>query len=120
MTGFSVIVILALWIPATTNASTIVFAILYGFGSGAVVALPSAMIAQISDVRKIGTRIGTLYACSSFAVLTGSPIGGALVTAQGGRYTHVQVFTGIIMAVGCAFFIAARISLGGTKLLKKV
>lgn len=50
------IVTLALWIPASSNAATIVFAALFGFGSGAFVSLAPSLIAQISEVRSIGVR----------------------------------------------------------------
>ena len=118
--GFSAILVLALWIPATSNAPVIVFAALFGFGSGGIISLPPALVAQISDVRKIGTRIGTLFAVISFATLTGSPIGGAMVTAEDGKYTHLQIFSGVVMAFGCCLFVAARGSYSGFDPRKKI
>ena len=35
MCYFSAIIVLAMWLPSTTNAPIIVFAALFGFGSGA-------------------------------------------------------------------------------------
>lgn len=112
--------VLAIWIPSTSNAPIIVFAIVYGCLTGAVVALPAALIAQISDVRQIGTRVGSLYAVGSISALTGNPIGGALVTAQGGRFQHMQIYTGLTMMAGAAFFAAARTSLAGFDFKKRV
>ncbi|KAK3060548.1 hypothetical protein LTS18_008309, partial [Coniosporium uncinatum] len=55
MSFFTSIVCLALWIPASGNAATIVFATLYGFGSGTFVSMAPAVVAQITpDLSKIG------------------------------------------------------------------
>ncbi|KAK5136692.1 hypothetical protein LTR08_002345 [Meristemomyces frigidus] len=81
---FTAILILALWLPARSNAATISFAAFYGFGQGTFVSMAAALIAQISpDVRKIGVRTGVMYAVVSFAVLIGSPIGGVLEGTAG-------------------------------------
>lgn len=50
MAAFTSIVILALWIPATGNAPLILFAILFGIGSGAGIGLTPGLVAQISDI----------------------------------------------------------------------
>lgn len=80
-------------------------------------------MAQISKIEEIGVRMGTLMVCIGFAVLTGSPLGGALVSrgiemdkewGLGGRaYVFMQVFSGLSMAVGCGFFVASRGKHGG-------
>ena len=70
------IISLCLWLPAKGNASVIVFAALYGIASGTSVSIVAAVVAQISDVRELGVRTGTLYAVTSFGVLIGSPIEG--------------------------------------------
>ncbi|GFF62156.1 uncharacterized transcriptional regulatory protein C11D3.07c [Aspergillus udagawae] len=57
------------WIPARGNAATIVFAALCGFGFGAFISLLSAIIAEISDVKEIGTRTGVEFAIMSVAAL---------------------------------------------------
>jgi MFS family permease len=120
MSYFCAIIVLGLWLPARSNAAIIVFAILYGFGSGAFVGLGPALIAQISDVRQIGVRTGTMFAIVSVAALTGSPIGGALVTADQGRFTKLQIFAGAVMVAGSTFFFAARVILGGWSWRSKV
>lgn len=109
---FSAVVVLALWVPAAANAPLIVFAATYGFGSGAFVALLPTLIAQISDVREIGLRIGMEFGLLSIPALVGNPIGGAFVAHDGGGYRDLQVWTGTILTVGACMFVAARISLG--------
>lgn len=120
MSTLSALSVLALWLPARANAPIIIFTIFYGAFTGAVVALPTALVAQISDVRQIGTRVGTLYGVGSIAALTGNPIGGAIVSGQQGAFTHMQIYCGVVMMAGAAFFAAARTSLVGPHLKKRV
>lgn len=89
-TGFSAIIVLALWLPAHGNAPIIVFSALYGFSSGAFVSLGPALIAQISPIREIGVRTGTFFACIAIAGLCGNPIGGALVGQDDGGFLYLQ------------------------------
>lgn len=113
------ILVLALWLPSRGNAPAIVFSALYGFSSGAFVSLAPALIAQISDLREVGVRNGTCFSIISFAALTGTPIGGALVPdVLTGSYTRLQIFAGVVMLAGATLFVVARIIVGGTKLNK--
>lgn len=112
--------VLALWIPAKSNARIIVFAALYGFASGAFVSMAPSVIAQISGVRKIGVRTGTFFAMVSVAGLVSNPIGGALVERWEGGYGGLQVFSGVMMAGGAGVIVAARVRLGGVKVRVKV
>jgi MFS family permease len=100
MCGFTGIIILALWLPATSNAPIIVFAALFGFGSGAFVSLAPSVIAQISDVRQIGVRTGSFFAVISIAALISQPIGGALITRWHGSYTGLQIYAGVLCVGG--------------------
>ena len=86
MCFFSGIIVLALWLPAKANTPLIMFAALYGLGSGAFVSLIPAVIAQISDIREIGLRIGTEFAVLSVAALVSNPIGGASITRDHGKF----------------------------------
>ena len=104
----SAIIVLALWIPAHTNAVIIVFSAVYGFTSGAFVSLMPAITAQISDIRQIGVRLGTMFFIISLAALTGNPIGGALISRDDGGYLYLQIFCGVTMTLGGSLFIAAR------------
>ena len=104
----SAILVLALWIPATSNAPIIVFAALFGFTSGCYVSMVPALVAQISDIRQIGVRSGTTFFIVSIATLTGQPIAGTLITKNDGGYLYLQIFCGIIMLVGSSLFFAAR------------
>jgi MFS family permease len=118
--GFSGIINLALWLPATSNAPIIVFACLYGFGSGCVLSIVPAMVAQISDIRQLGVRTGALYILSSIGVLVGSPIGGAIVNHQNGSFSGLQIFCGVMLLVGTLFAGLSRYSQVGFKLITKI
>ena len=106
--AFSAIIVLGLWLPSSSNAPIIVFCLLYGFSSGAFVSLAPSLIAQISPIREIGVRSGTFFLCVAFAGLTGSPIGGALVSHDNGGFLYLQIFCGLTMVVGTLLFFASR------------
>ncbi|CDO68087.1 hypothetical protein BN946_scf184788.g18 [Trametes cinnabarina] len=57
---------LILWSTAQTLTQLMAYAALYGLSSGAFNALIVPCIAQISDIREIGMRIGLLYSIISF------------------------------------------------------
>lgn len=111
ITFLSALITLCIWIPGSEAGSTgaiIVYAALFGFTSGGFISLAPTMIAQISDIRQIGARTGVQFALSSFGALTGSPIAGAIVTTQGGRYLGLQLFCGISILVACIVLVGAR------------
>jgi MFS family permease len=112
------ILILAFWVPVSGTGGIVAFSVLFGFTSGAVVAINPAVVAQISDVRMIGVRTGVMFACVAVAVLIGSPIGGQIVTAGG--YRAMQGFSGGMCTLGVAFFAALRWKLGSFALRSKV
>lgn len=116
----STILVLGLWLPARGNVPYILFAAFYGFSSGAFVSLAPALVAQISDIRQIGVRTGSMFAIISIAALVGTPIGGALVSNEGGDYLHLEIFCGIMMLAGSVVFLAARWVLAGSKPMVKV
>lgn len=111
---------LAVWLPAHANAPLIVFSVLYGFTSGCTLSIIPAMVASISDVRKLGVRTGSLYAVSAIGALTGSPIAGAIVNRQHGAYSGLIIFAGVNIMIGAGFAILSRYKLVGLKLNVKV
>ena len=118
MATFTTIIILALWLPATGHAPIILFAVLFGIGSGAGVSLVPAICAAISPMREIGIRTGVLISIASFAALTGSPIGGQIIAVQHGSFKGTMIFSGVSCAVGTVLFVVARWSQAGLKTWK--
>ncbi|KAK2593740.1 hypothetical protein QQS21_008558 [Conoideocrella luteorostrata] len=118
ITFLSAICCLAVWTPVNNTSGILAFIISFGFSSGAFISLGPTLIAQISDISQIGTRVGTAYAVMSFGALTGSPIGGAIVSAHGGSYLGLQLFCGFVMLIGACIFVVARFILVGPTLAK--
>lgn len=118
MSAFTTILLLALWLPASGNAPLIVFAALFGVGSGAGIGLTPALCAGISPIKDIGIRTGTIFAFASIAALTGSPLGGRIIADSNGDFKYTIVFSGLSCAVGTCLFVAARIVIGGVKMGK--
>lgn len=121
MCTLSVIFIFALWIPANSNTLVIVFAALYGFGSGAFISIMPTLVAEITkDMSKLGVRNGTSFAIISISALIGTPIGGALVKACDGKFWGLQVFGGLSLMLGTLLILATRTALVGVKFKVKV
>lgn len=114
------IVVLALGLPASSNAAFITFAALYGFASGAFVSLLPAQIAEISKVEQIGIRVGVIFACVSIAGLIGNPIAGAIVEANHGAYWGLNVFSGVMILSGSSIFILTRFYMADWKLFTRI
>lgn len=121
MTLFSIVCVFAVWIPAKTSAVTILFAAMYGFGSGAFISVMPTLVAEITkDMTKLGVRNGTSFAILSVATLVGTPISGALLSACNGKFWGLQIFTGLCLIFCAVFLLATRISLAGRKLYVRV
>ncbi|RMZ89759.1 hypothetical protein DV736_g3023, partial [Chaetothyriales sp. CBS 134916] len=112
------ILVLALWIPTSSNIGELFFAPLFGFASGAAIGLSPALIAQVSPIQEIGTRTGLVFGVGSIGALTGSPIGGQLISQDHGKFLYMQLFSGIVSLVGATMFLVTRIYLGGYGLIK--
>ena len=110
------------WAAVYNEAGVWLFAIFYGMFSSAVNGLfPTALSRLTDDLSKIGVRTGMVFSVMSIAVLTGSPIGGALITGTHQRdYLRMQIFAATIMAGGAIFLILARIAKVGVSLKTKI
>jgi hypothetical protein len=62
--------------------------------------------------------MGMVFSVVAFASLTGSPIAGALIQADGGKYVGAQVWAATSMLLGAAALTVAR--LGRTGLILRV
>ncbi|KAF2007257.1 MFS general substrate transporter [Amniculicola lignicola CBS 123094] len=120
MAFFAGIIVLALALPASSNAAFIIFAALYGFASGAYVSLAPAQIAYISKVEQIGVRTGVMFSCIAFAGLAGSPIAGAIVKEDNGGFHHMTVFAGVLLLAGAAMFVVTRGVVSSWKLFVRI
>lgn len=113
------ILMLALWIPASSNAGTIIFAILFGFFSGAYVSLLPALISQLSPPGEIGTRQGAIFLFASFGGLATGPIAGAILRHDNGSFLGVKIYAGVFCIAGTSVLLATRVHATGWKFFVK-
>ncbi|KAI5283417.1 hypothetical protein KEM55_001574, partial [Ascosphaera atra] len=73
----------------------VVFAVAFGFASGSNISLVPVCIGQVCEVENYGRYYAAAYSMVSFAVLTGVPIGGQIVSRCGGDYWGLILFTGL-------------------------
>jgi MFS family permease len=107
--------VLGLWLTDSSTAALIVFAVLFGFFSGAFISLATPVIAQFSPMPELGFRVGmVLFACGIAGLIT-NPIGGAIVDGHGG-WTGARVFSGVFCLAGTTFVLVLRIRKAGRKI----
>jgi MFS family permease len=98
--GISTGILSLCWQKITTHAGIIVFAILYGFTSGAIVSLMAVCFAQIpKNPKNIGTYMGMGMLVASCAALIGPPVSGALVNHYH-SFKQVSIFSGVVSLAG--------------------
>lgn len=117
MSFFAAILVFALALPASSNVAYIVFAILYGFASGAYVALIPVQIAQIAPMEKIGVYTGVCFTTMAFAGLAGNPAAGAIAELS---MDKANIFAGCLLLAGAMLFLAAKVCVGKGKWFAKV
>ncbi|KAF7506644.1 hypothetical protein GJ744_011576 [Endocarpon pusillum] len=109
------------WVAVHSVAGLWAFAVTYGiFAAGIQSLFPATLTSLTSDPKRAGVRMGMVFSLVSFAVLTGPPIAGALISLAGGRYVYAQIFAGSSMVAGVATLLAARVAKAGAKFKVKV
>lgn len=119
-----VVAVFGLWLPdAITDAPQsiallISFVVLFGFASGANVALTPICIGQLCGTQEYGRYYASVYTMASIGCLTGIPLAGNLTTATGeeGRrgYWGVILFTGLSYAASFLCFLWVRVRVKGS------
>jgi MFS family permease len=96
------------WNKATTQTGLIVFVVVYGFTSGAVLSGAAAALSTCtSDTKDVTTYFGFGFGLSSVALLVGPPASGAMI-AQYGGYSQFVIFCGVTALVGGLIAVAAK------------
>ncbi|OJJ65688.1 hypothetical protein ASPBRDRAFT_60343 [Aspergillus brasiliensis CBS 101740] len=99
------------WMVVHTQGELYAWTVVYGIIAGSMFSLfPAGISSLTTDLSKRGARTGMNFTIISFATLTGDPIGGALIEADGGKYIGAQAFVGVCFFLGGAFIFAARLS----------
>ncbi|THW10769.1 MFS general substrate transporter [Aureobasidium pullulans] len=105
------------WLAISSSAGLVVFAVLFGAASGAIIALMMPLFAHTADhPSKIGTYIGQSTFVVGFAGLIGTPITGALITNDHG-YSHGIVFSASAAMVGAVLITVARYSFANDRII---
>jgi MFS family permease len=92
----------------TTNAAIIVYSVFYGFISGTIIPSSSAAMSMCTkDPRNLGTYMGMGMGVSTFAVLIGPPVSGALFEKYGG-FSQVSIFGGVFSIFGSLVVLASK------------
>ena len=94
----------------TSSGGLIGFAVTYGlFAAGIQGLFPSVVASLTTDLKKTGVRMGMVFSAISFAVLTGPPLGGALIQKEDGRYLDAQMWAGSALVLGFVMLVASRV-----------
>ncbi|KAG2017460.1 monocarboxylate permease [Coprinopsis cinerea AmutBmut pab1-1] len=103
-TGVSVLCMAAM----RDATSTALFAIFFGFCSGACIALVPATIGLLSkDMNEFGTRLGLFFGIGGVLGLFATPISGALLTSEF-RWINAILFSGITLIISGLFYTISR------------
>lgn len=98
------------WVAIDNLAGLIVFAIIYGFLSGAVVSLPPQVLVKlVPDMRLIGTWMGMALCFAALGILIGSPIAGTIIDVVEGHFSHMLILSGSFSMAGAIVFVIVRV-----------
>ena len=126
--GMCMVTSFALWVPAAILAETpsinnqvivgltIVYCIFMGFASGSNISLTPVCVGMLCDTEEYGRYYATCYTIVSIGTLTGTPIAGAIISANTGHFWGIGVWTGICYCLALTCFIAARVMTVGWRL----
>ena len=90
------------------------------FSSDVIGLFPKALSSLTTEANKMGVRMGMIFSMLSCAVLIGSPISGALISAMGSIFLSMEVFIATIMLYGLLILLAERLSKSGMKLMSNI
>ncbi|KAJ5720911.1 uncharacterized protein N7483_008845 [Penicillium malachiteum] len=111
------VVILCL-LGVVNKAGMIVEAIVTGFFSGVVVALPPVCFRMLTENKAmIGTRVGQGFAIGGFGLLIGGPSGGAILGSDD-DWTAIWVYGGVAACVAGLIMMVVRVMKAGLKPVK--
>lgn len=82
MVMFTGCICIFVWLLIDSLAVTVLFACLYGFGTGNFTALLPSVVGQITPDKNLGARVGAFYSIVAIASLVGTPIGSALIVDE--------------------------------------
>ncbi|RFU35277.1 hypothetical protein B7463_g1073, partial [Scytalidium lignicola] len=117
---FTIFLIFAIWLPfGDIKGALILFSLLYGFASGSNISLTPVCVGQLCDTQDYGRYYATCYTIVSLGCLTGIPIAGQILVADGGKYWGLILWTGLCYVGSVIAFGVVRVLKGGWGLTVK-
>ncbi|KAL8826354.1 MAG: hypothetical protein Q9191_003853 [Dirinaria sp. TL-2023a] len=114
-------IILYCWAAVRSHEAMLAWSVLYGWFTAGMQGLFAAMIAGLTtDLKRTGVRMGMIFSVTSIAVLTGPPLGGALIQRDNGCYLNAQMWAATVIVAGGLVLTMARISRTGFKLMVRM
>lgn len=114
----SMVACLGIWLPfGDSKPGLIVFAAFIGFASGNNISITPVCIGRLCHTQNYGRYYATCFTVVSVACLIGIPIAGSIVSACGGEFWGLIVFTGVIYALSLIVFVITKGVATGWKLL---
>ena len=109
--------VLGVWLNVGGSVpGLVIFALLFGFGSGSNISLAPVCIGRLCGTEVFGRWYATCYCIVSIGCLTGVPIAGQILADEDGSYKGLIGFTGGCYVAGLLCFVAARVIRTGWKL----
>ena len=108
--GIATAILSFAWLRITNASGLWVFAVLYGFASGAIVTLIQTVLTVLSpDLSMVGTRVGMSLTCGGFGLLIGNPIAGAILEIPQGSFRGAQIFGAVTNMAGAFAYVLVRV-----------
>ncbi|ATY66732.1 MFS monocarboxylate transporter [Cordyceps militaris] len=93
------------WLVIHNLAGIVVFCIFYGFLSGAVVSLPTTVVAAlVPELRLMGTWMGMCFCFAGLGFLIGTPIAGTIINLEEGKFSGGLIFSATMVFAGTVAF----------------
>jgi MCP family monocarboxylic acid transporter-like MFS transporter 3 len=104
------------WTGVHGRTQMYIYSGVMGFVNGAAQGVfPGATSSLVTDVSKMGTWVGMVFAICGFATLAGPPTMGAIIDASGGAYTWAQLWAGLVIIIGSAAVLVSSRMVGKRK-----
>ncbi|KAJ7128299.1 hypothetical protein C8R46DRAFT_1237068 [Mycena filopes] len=97
------------WLFARSLVPLMLFAAAYGFSSGAFISVITPCVAQISDIRQIGSRIGALYTPPAHS--SGDQPPARFSRQARASTTGMILFAGLTVIAGSFLILAAKLKI---------
>ncbi|MCJ1421968.1 hypothetical protein MMC32_008335 [Xylographa parallela] len=112
---------IGLWLPAAVFSGrdsnhavnfglTVSYSVFMGLASGSNISLAPVCVGLLCDTREYGQYYAMCYTVVAFGTLTGVPIAGAIIEANGGAYWGVAIFTAVCYFCALTCFVTIRVA----------